>query len=318
MSGHICLRCLSRPLAAEAGPHTLRFGLTSPRLPFSTSAPAAAVATTKKKGHVTINKHGAAYKQGRANAKGTPAKTGRGSANSGERKALRKRIVLSNTNALEVQGLQDMTADNMLDGDMHGQVLGLSNDSIDALRAAEAFKHTQGWSLFRKPATLMRAETQDMARLLQKATDDRSHVIRQVIYGERGSGKSVLTLQVMAAAFLKGWVVVHVPDGRQSHHDQAHYLLTLSQQRTLRSAILRTRPRLTHLVGRPTFSPSTSQICSRTSPNRIMPFYPALTSHRIMISRYQSHHPCHCFVWSSSAPKIQQLHGQSIKHSSPR
>jgi small subunit ribosomal protein S29 len=38
--------------------------------------------------------------------------------------------------------------------------------------------------------------------------------VRRVIYGERGSGKSVLALQAKAMALLKGWIVVHIPEGK--------------------------------------------------------------------------------------------------------
>src|SRR5438034_2309205 len=72
----------------------------------------------------------------------------------GERKALRQRIVLSNTNALEVSGLQDLTVENMVDSRLRGQVLGLPVPLLDLLRAVHAFRPPQGWRLFRRPATL--------------------------------------------------------------------------------------------------------------------------------------------------------------------
>ena len=81
----------------------------------------------------------------------------------GERKALRKRIVLSNNNALEVQGLNDITARSMTDEGMRGQVLGVPEPVVDQLRAVEAFKVAQAWPLFRRPAMLMRKDTLDMA-----------------------------------------------------------------------------------------------------------------------------------------------------------
>jgi len=39
--------------------------------------------------------------------------------------------------------------------------------------------------------------------------------VRRVMYGERGSGKSVLALQAKAMALLKGWIVVHIPEAKE-------------------------------------------------------------------------------------------------------
>lgn len=128
---------------------------------------------------------------------------------------MRKRVVLSNTNAVEVQGLDNFSAANIHDAALEGQVMGLSNEVIDALRATEAFKATQGWSLFRRPATLVRKETAELARMMQDVEANKS-AVRRVIYGERGSGKSVLALQAKAMALLKGWIVVHIPEGKHS------------------------------------------------------------------------------------------------------
>lgn len=111
--------------------------------------------------------------------------------------------------------MEDLGKGNMLDGSKQGQVLGLSNEVVDSLRAAEAFKPTQGWSLFRRPATLIRKETLQMAKYMgQVKPGERVKTIRKVIHGERSSGKSVLALQAMAMAFLKEWVVIHVPEGQ--------------------------------------------------------------------------------------------------------
>lgn len=130
---------------------------------------------------------------------------------SGERRALRKRVVLSNTNALEVQGMQDFAPENLADAGRLNQVMGFNNDTVDALRANEAFKHTQGWRLFRRPATLVRKETVEMGQLVEKAEENTA---RKVIYGDRGSGKSVLLLQALAMAHLKKWVVIHIPEAK--------------------------------------------------------------------------------------------------------
>lgn len=172
-----------------------------------------------KKSVSSTVKHGApAYAQkqkgvGGQGARGPREKTGK-PLESGERKAVRKRLVLSNANALEVQGLRDLSAGNMTDASNKGQMLGLSNELIDSLKAMEAFKHTQGWSLFRRPATLIRAESMEMAKLIQNLQKN-SRTERMALYGERGSGKSVLSLQTMAMAIMKGWIVISVPEGEK-------------------------------------------------------------------------------------------------------
>lgn len=132
----------------------------------------------------------------------------------GERKALRKRIVLSNTNALEVEGLKDITARSMMDESLRGQVLGIPGPVVDQLRAVEAFKVTQGWPLFRRPAMLMRKDTLDLATEIENISlGIRDKTIRRVFVGERGSGKTTMLLQAMTMAFLKGWVVINIPEG---------------------------------------------------------------------------------------------------------
>jgi small subunit ribosomal protein S29 len=122
-----------------------------------------------------------------------PPKTGK-PPQPGERKAMRKRIVLSNTNALEVPGMRELDkglvgewekgipdarrhaeeGDWVLEGAMGmaaregakegeakngegvvGQVVALQGQTVDSLRAVEAFKTTQGWGLFRRPGLLL-------------------------------------------------------------------------------------------------------------------------------------------------------------------
>lgn len=132
----------------------------------------------------------------------------------GERKAIRKRIVLSNTNALEVQGLNDITAQSMTDENLRGHVLGIPGPVVDQLRAVEAFKVAQGWPLFRRPAMLMRKDTLELAKEIEDiSARTQDKIIRRVLVGERGSGKTVMLLQAMTMAFLKGWVVINIPEG---------------------------------------------------------------------------------------------------------
>ncbi|KAH0287795.1 hypothetical protein M436DRAFT_83595 [Aureobasidium namibiae CBS 147.97] len=218
MSGSICLRCLARPVVGTLEQTSLRATLQATAA-FSTSAALEANSAVKKK-TVSVAKPGrganASFNnkaQGKIKGKQQGGRTGKPPAE-GERKAMRKRVVLSNTNAVEVQGLDNFSAANIYDAALEGQVMGLSNEVIDALRATEAFKATQGWSLFRRPATLVRKETAELAKLMQDVEANKT-AVRRVIYGERGSGKSVLALQAKAMALLKGWIVVHIPEAKE-------------------------------------------------------------------------------------------------------
>jgi small subunit ribosomal protein S29 len=132
----------------------------------------------------------------------------------GERKALRKRIVLSNTNALEVAGMQDLSLETMIDSKIQGSVLGLPVPMLDQLRAVQAFKPSQGWSIFRRPATVLRRESLELGRLFERISEgpDKGTIFRKVVTGLGGSGKSVHLLQAMAMGFLKKWVVITVPE----------------------------------------------------------------------------------------------------------
>jgi small subunit ribosomal protein S29 len=135
----------------------------------------------------------------------------------GERKALRKRIVLSNTNALEVQGMQDLSVTNMADETRIGQVLGLKGELLDQLRDVKAFKPTQNWNMFRRPGTLMRRESVELGRTVMDVNtglvEERPRTVRRIIAGEQSTGKSLMLLQAMSMAFMNEWVVINVPEG---------------------------------------------------------------------------------------------------------
>lgn len=129
----------------------------------------------------------------------------------GERKAMRKRIVLSNTNALPVEGLNDLSKD--MDLAAHrGKVVGIPGEVVDSLRAVEAFKVTQGWGMFRRPALLIREESVSVTESMKTAEQQKAN-IRLVIDGARGTGKSLMLLHAMATAFVRGWIVLSIPDG---------------------------------------------------------------------------------------------------------
>ncbi|KAI9782175.1 MAG: 37S ribosomal protein S23 mitochondrial [Peltula sp. TS41687] len=133
----------------------------------------------------------------------------------GERKALRKRIVLNNPNALEVASLKDLTVTKVkaLDEDAERSVMALPGEVVDQLRTVGAFKPTQRWSSFRKPAILLTTQMVEMATELERVGGpDGLEVVRKVFSGERGTGKSTMLLGAMAVAFLKGWVVISIPE----------------------------------------------------------------------------------------------------------
>ncbi|KAF2481030.1 mitochondrial ribosomal death-associated protein 3-domain-containing protein [Neohortaea acidophila] len=208
-----CLRCLRNSLQLVEHRSLIQ---PPTRAAFSTTSLLSAKAAQPRKTAGTSNKSKTLRlsKNIRQTAGKPPAR--------GERKAVRKRIVLSNTNALEVDGLQDLTADKLArhsEGTVAlqtftGQVLGFSDETVDALRALESFKPTQAWSLFRRPASLVRKETAALANDMADTETDTSKVARKMVFGEKGSGKSVLLLQAHAMAFVKDWIVVHFPEGQ--------------------------------------------------------------------------------------------------------
>jgi small subunit ribosomal protein S29 len=213
MATQSCRRCLphsSLPLP--------RIALSAKRngVPFSTSA--AWLATPVKPKKITASM---AANAARLKAKGSkslkikkkiPVKTGKPPM-PGERKAMRKRIVLSNTNALEVAGLQDLNAELATEQGTVGKVVGLDGKTVDSLRAVGAFKTTQGWGMFRRPAILVRGESVRLSGKMAQAEADKG-IVRMIVDGERGAGKSMLLLHAMATAFVRGWVVFNIPEGK--------------------------------------------------------------------------------------------------------
>ncbi len=159
----------------------------------------------------------------------------------GERKALRKRIVLSNPNALEIPGLEVLTKELTADEKVEGKVVALPVPVVDQLRAAGAFKPTQGWSAFRRPTVLFTGATMQLGKELEAVEDQENRrTVRRIISGERGAGKSSMLLQAMAIAFLREWVVISIPECKSpslpQHPKRGHSFsrLTPWQVRTLR------------------------------------------------------------------------------------
>ncbi|CCF36153.1 hypothetical protein CH063_01443 [Colletotrichum higginsianum] len=180
-----CARCLTRPTTiAAAAPRVLSqrivpiitsYSSATGIAPFSTSSADSAAAR-----RVTyIGKH---IRRGKINQN---ARKKRDTARvkkpaPGERKAFRKRITLSNNNALAVEGLQDVGRETLAVAENKGSVVALPDQLVDQLRTLEAFKTTQNWGLFRRPHMLVRGETVKLAKRLDGAVKERQ-TLRMVL-----------------------------------------------------------------------------------------------------------------------------------------
>ncbi|KAI0394836.1 mitochondrial ribosomal death-associated protein 3-domain-containing protein [Xylariaceae sp. FL0594] len=210
MASTNCWRCLARPsqrlLLAPAS--------TSHSVTASTSVAAFSTSTqrsAKPSKEPNMSKH---FRAGKQMVMKNPRKplTGR-TPLPGERKAFRRRIQLSNDNALPVPGLDPMTPEALADPESVGKVVSIPGELIDQLRSCEAFKPSQNWSLFRAPHVLIRKETVDLAQRMSDAME-KKETLRLVVTGSRGSGKSLLGLQALATGFLNKWVVINIPEGQ--------------------------------------------------------------------------------------------------------
>ncbi|KAI9747516.1 MAG: 37S ribosomal protein S23 mitochondrial [Lichina confinis] len=145
-------------------------------------------------------------------AKKAPPKTGKAPA-PGERRAFRKRIVLTNPNAIEVEGLKGLNNDTTVKESSKGTLLVLPEQAVDQLRELAVFKPTQKWRSFRKPAVLWTEQSLELARQLATVEEQqRPGLLRRMLCGEKGVGKSVMLLQAQATALSRGWVVMSIPE----------------------------------------------------------------------------------------------------------
>ncbi|KAI0176034.1 mitochondrial ribosomal protein [Hypoxylon sp. FL1284] len=223
MASSNCWRCLARP-SQRLLSHAF------PLAPSSSTIPAVAFSTTAQLNAAAVKTGGNVVKQSTAGTglsrhirsgkrlilgrkKKRPVSRTKPPA-PGERKAFRKRIQLSNDNALEVPGLGELTAINIVDPDLVGTVIGLPPSLIDQLRTTEAFKPTQNWGLFRSPHMLIRQETVDLAKQLTESIS-KKETLRMVVTGDRMSGKSILGLQAQATGLLNDWVVINIPEAQE-------------------------------------------------------------------------------------------------------
>ncbi|KAI8635473.1 mitochondrial ribosomal death-associated protein 3-domain-containing protein [Xylariaceae sp. FL1651] len=209
MASTNCWRCLARPSQRLLlVPASVAASSVSTSAAFSTSAQQLAKAPGDgNTRHIRAGKRLVLGKKKRQTDKGKPPLPG-------ERKAFRKRIQLSNDNALEVKGLDQISPTNIVDPESIGKVFGIPGEVIDRLRACEAFKTAQNWGLFRSPHMLVRSETVDLAKQITDAIE-KKETLRLVLTGDKGSGKSILGLQALATGFLNQWVVINIPEGQE-------------------------------------------------------------------------------------------------------
>lgn len=83
----------------------------------------------------------------------------------GERKVLRRNIVLSNTNA-PVLPLPEMMLDICGIEETEGTVFQIPDSVLDNLKALGAFKTGQHWPYFRRPSTLVRKGSVEIGKLI--------------------------------------------------------------------------------------------------------------------------------------------------------
>ncbi|KAH8165169.1 hypothetical protein CIB48_g3065 [Xylaria polymorpha] len=210
MASTNCWRCLARPsrrLLLAPIPVSVAAASAPTSAAFSTSAQQLAKNPSDSSKHVRVGKRLVLGRKRRNTDRSRPPQPG-------ERKDFRKRIKLSNDNALEVPGLDVLSAESAVNPESVGKIVGIPGEVIDQLRACEAFKSSQNWSLFRSPHTLVRNETVDLAKQMTDSIE-KKETLRLVVTGNRGSGKSILGLQALATGFLNNWVVINIPEGQE-------------------------------------------------------------------------------------------------------
>ncbi|KAI5810802.1 mitochondrial ribosomal death-associated protein 3-domain-containing protein [Pyronema omphalodes] len=139
----------------------------------------------------------------------------------GERKKLRNTIVLSNTNAPKIEA-PALDVETSLDESAIGALYSFEDTDIDKLRILDAFRRTQDWKFFHRPSTIFRSESllvaEKLARISGEQVPERESekqndpFQRMVVYGPKGSGKSILMLQTIALALQRNWVVINIPN----------------------------------------------------------------------------------------------------------
>ncbi|KAK4165772.1 mitochondrial ribosomal death-associated protein 3-domain-containing protein [Cladorrhinum sp. PSN259] len=216
MSAPNSLRCLARPSTTNAVSASLSLSFAGLRIvaPFSTTA-----ARDAMPGKKTISREAPApYRAGKRLKIGKFKKNRvieRGKAPlPGERKAYRKKIVLSNDNALPVRWVKELVPGSLQDSQNVGKIVSLPESVQDQLRTTETFQPSQTWKLFRTPSVLVRKETVELVNKMESAVGAKK-TLRMVVAGDKVAGKSLLLLQAQAHAYLNNWIVIHVPDAQE-------------------------------------------------------------------------------------------------------
>ena len=195
----------------------LRSALTTPVAvaSFSTTP---AFAAEPKKAKAGAKKGAPPNKMQRQNVSRGPAKveSKKGVYKIGERKEIRNRIVLSNTNA-PLLTLPPFTVETSLHEPAVSSVFAFTDTDIDRLRAIGGFQRSQDWKYFNRPSTVLRHETLVLSEMMERVQGGedapQGAFARLIVTGPKGSGKSVYMLQAMALAIQRNWVVINIPKG---------------------------------------------------------------------------------------------------------
>lgn len=209
MSVSICTSCLSR--LRIAGSSSTSFAATTPKAASSFHSSASRHNVVKKKSVVVKGANAPKLRQSKSAKINKKQKERPKPPPVGQRKGERRRIVLSNTNAVPVQEHAKLTKDSATETANVGQMLALDGPLLDQLREAKAFKTTQNWNLFRTPSTLFRQETSELGFDFEDVQNEKV-TVKRLVAGPKASGKSIYLLQAMSMAYLNEWVVLNVPD----------------------------------------------------------------------------------------------------------
>lgn len=129
-----------------------------------------------------------------------------------EQKEIQKRVVLSNTNALQINGQEEASLDLLAEDRSRGKVMAIPGTVIDKLKAADAFRTKQMWKMFRWPSVLIRDSTLSFTKTFNEVEKEKK-TVRRVLVGDRKTGKTLMLLQAMMIAFMKDWIVINIPRG---------------------------------------------------------------------------------------------------------
>jgi hypothetical protein len=142
--------------------------------------------------------------------------------------------------------METWSKENLAEEKYIGQMMALDGGLLDQLRDSRAFKTTQNWGLFRRPATLIRQETIKVARDMQdiEGANGANKIVKHLVIGERASGKSILVLQAMSMAYMKQWIVLNIPEGKSVALFDHNFVLTIvcSPRTRQQHVLLRTSP----------------------------------------------------------------------------